>query len=115
MERKKLVALIFTGLATFGLVWVLSPRSVEQKNEPQNVHPISQQGDKLKPTQEAIAKLSDQELMEEVASIEAKMRQGDLIKRLNEDRASEDEKKAANEALLRLALLNVEKSKRARQ
>lgn len=111
MERKKIVALLFTGFATIGLVWVLSPRPVEQKK----TQSISQQGDKLKPTQEAIAKLSDQQLEQEVATLEAQMRQGDLIKRLNEDRVSEEEKKVANEALLRLALINVEKSRRAKQ
>jgi hypothetical protein len=71
-------------------------------------------GDKLKPTQQEIAALDDSQLEKEVKELESIMYKDGLIKRLNQNLVTEDERTKANDILLRLALLNVERTKRTK-
>lgn len=92
---------------------------VERNNEqeftpPFAIPPTPPEIQELNAQQKEIAALSDQQILDEIKTLKAKIYQGDLIKRLNADKVSEDERKAANEILVRLSLLGVERSKRAR-
>lgn len=107
--KKKIliVSLVVVGLtASCFTLRTRGPRHDSKRAQPE--------GDKLKGTQLEIAALSDKVIAEEIKELESKMRKDDLINRLKEGRVTEDERKDANSVLLRLALLNVETSKRMR-
>lgn len=108
MQSKKLVGLSLVLVGGLAGAWFFLASAQQNENS------STQQGDKLKGAQEEIASLTDEELAREVQELEGLMRRGNLLGRLNGDLATKQEKELANATLLRLALLNVERSKRTR-
>lgn len=67
----------------------------------------------LNATKEEISALSDEEIEKQSKEFGDKMKENDLIHRLNREEVSDDERKSAKKMLVRLALLRIEKARRA--
>ena len=110
MVRKKKLALSLVVASAVAVSLVLVNR-MKDKGAAEQAHV---QGDKLKGVQQQIASLADDQIEKEIHDLEAKMRADNLIGRLKQDQVTKEERKAANDVLLRMALLNVEKTRRAK-
>lgn len=71
--------------------------------------------EELNKVQMELAAFTDDALGQEEEKLNALMKENDLVGRINKKLASEDEKARGKKILIRLALIRVEKSKRAPQ
>lgn len=91
------------------------PQPVEAAPKNQNVDGKKVFGDKAEKIdiiQKELSEYADQQILDEIATLKAQIRKEDLVDRMNRNVVTEEEKTHANELLLRLALLGVEKNKR---
>ena len=111
MKGKKLVLLLAVVMVGAGFSWFLINPVVKTKT----ASPTLLHQDPLKETQQQIAALDDNQIAKEMSALEAKMRNNDLMNRMNKNQVTEMERKVGKETLLRIALLNVERNKRMKR
>jgi hypothetical protein len=129
-SKKSIVIMVFIGLGIFSLVLAMQyynsvkinqisdnekdipifDNEVRGEQKEANIPNLKVQ--QLNTMQKEIESLSDAVLAKEISELKEKIQGSDLIERLNRNSVSAEEKESAKKLFTRLALLNVEKSKR---
>jgi hypothetical protein len=111
MDWKKIgggLALVSLGI---GIGWF----GFSRLNKPETLSKTQKDMVELIGIQEQAGRLKDDDLAKEIAELEAHLRKANLVNRLNNDLVNGEERAKANQILTRLALLNAERNKRAKQ
>ena len=135
LKGKSAVVMVITGIGLFAVFFLSHyfgsmPEKIEKWAHNENadgeilpgkskaripsrpVPPISPAMERMNVIQREVESLDDAEVIKQVDKIKARIHAENLVERLNQNMVTELERVEANDLLLRLALLGVEKGKR---